>query len=57
MLPNLFGIAPGQGTPHTAAQECAAQLQPVEEEIKQGVQQAAVAHFEETGLRVENNRG
>jgi transposase len=57
LLGDIFGIAPSEGTLHTAAQECAAQLQPVEEEIKQGVQQAEVAHFDETGLRVKNKRG
>jgi len=57
LLGDVFGMAPSEGTLHTAAQDCAAELQPVEEEIKQGVQQAAVAHFDETGLRVENKRG
>lgn len=57
LLGDLFGVAPSEGTLHTAAQACATQLQPVEAEIKQGVQQAEVAHFDETGLHVENRRG
>ncbi len=57
LLADVFGRAPSEGTLHTAAQECGTQLEPVEEEIKQGVQQAEVAHFDETGARVENKRG
>jgi transposase len=57
LLGDVFGRAPSERTLQTAAQECATALQPVEEEIKQGVQQAEVAHFDETGLRVEKKRG
>lgn len=57
LLGDLFGTAPSEGTLHAAAQECAAQLAPVEEEIKEGIQQAKVAQFDETGVRVEKRRG
>ena len=57
LLGDLFGKAPSEGTLHAATEACAAQLAPVEEEIKEEIQQAEVAHFDETGLRVESKRG
>ncbi|MBI3946687.1 MAG: transposase, partial [Armatimonadetes bacterium] len=57
LLGDLFGTAPSEGTLHTAVQECAAQLAPVEDGIKEGIKQAAVAQFDETGVRVEKKRG
>jgi transposase len=54
LLYDLFGSpAPGVGTLHSGVKSCFAGLERVEQEIKEGLRQAQVAHFDETGLRVD----
>lgn len=53
---DLFGHRLSPGTLGTAQQSCAAALVEVEARIKAGVQAAAVAHFDETGLYVAGQR-
>ena len=55
LVEDVVGQPVSQGTLLTATQTCAAHLAGTEESIKQAVQQAAVAHFDETGL-YENGR-
>lgn len=53
LLRDLFGASPCQGTLARALEEAAERLEPVEEAIRQALHQAAVAHFDETGIRAE----
>ena len=52
LINDLFGVSYSQGTILSAAAQTAARLQPVVQSIAQGVQSAAVAHADETGMRV-----
>jgi transposase len=53
LLSDLFGEpAPGVGTLHSALRRSFEGLERTEEEIKEGLRQAQVGHFDETGLRV-----
>ncbi len=52
----VFAQPLAEGTLGAALQQCAEGLQPAEAEIKQALQQAAVAHFDETGLYVAGRR-
>jgi transposase len=53
LLSDLFGEpAPGVGTLHSALRRSFEGLERTEEEIKEGLSQARVGHFDETGLRV-----
>lgn len=54
---SLFEQPLAQGTLQAAGEFCARELQEIEEVIKEGVAQAAVAHFDETGMYVEDQRG
>lgn len=54
---NLFAQPLAQGTLQAAGEFCAEELQEIEELIKEGVRQAEVAHFDETGMYVEEQRG
>ena len=54
---NLFNQPLAQGTLQAAGEFCAQELQEIEELIKEGVRQAKVAHFDETGMYVQEQRG
>jgi transposase len=56
LLTDLFGASPSEGTLYRAQQSAASQLQPVEEAIRKSLQQAEVAHFDETGLYIGGKR-
>ncbi len=56
VLGDLFGCSMSAGTLYGAGQACAEGLAEIEEQIKQGVRQAEVAHFDETGLDIEGKR-
>jgi transposase len=56
LLSDLFGQPIAEGTLPAAIQDCAAGLQEVEAAIKQAITQAAVAHFDETGCSVADQR-
>jgi len=49
---DLFGHRPSQATITNALAHCAKWLEPVEAAIKKAIAEAAVAHFDETGMRV-----
>lgn len=51
-LNDLFGVALSEGTLATAHQIAATHLEPVEQSIQNALRQAAVAHVDETGIRV-----
>jgi transposase len=50
---DLFGSAPSEGTLSETLQSCSFQLEATEAAIREALTQAKVAHFDETGLRVE----
>jgi transposase len=52
-----FGQAVSEGTLQAAVTVCAVALAATETRIKQGVIDSAVAHFDETGMYVANQRG
>jgi transposase len=53
LLGDLFGErAPGAGTLHSALRRCFEGLKETEEAIEEGLREARVGHFDETGLRV-----
>jgi transposase len=56
LLEEVFGGSPSEATLQAAVERCAAGLADTETAIRQGVQQAAVAHCDETGIRVEGKR-
>ncbi|HEX9802457.1 MAG TPA: IS66 family transposase [Gammaproteobacteria bacterium] len=56
LLEDMFGSAPSEGTLQAAVERCAAGLADTDAAIRKGVQQAAVAHCDETGVRVEGKR-
>ncbi len=56
VLHEVLGASMTAGTLKTLVDRCAEQLAPVEEQIKQHVQQAAVLHQDETGLYVGGHR-
>jgi transposase len=56
LLTDLFGASPSEGTLYNAQQNAAGQLGSVEEAIRDGLRQAQVAHFDETGLYVGGKR-
>src|SRR3990172_4148908 len=53
MLSDLFGVAPSPGTFETVVERCADELVETEDLIKQAITKAEVAHFDESGLRVD----
>jgi transposase len=53
LLQDLFGASPCQGTLARALAAASERLAPVEKEIRQAIHQAAVVHFDETGIRAE----
>ncbi len=56
LLTELFGASPSEGTLYNAQQSAAEQLGAVEEAIRDSLQQAQVAHFDETGLYIGGKR-
>jgi transposase len=53
LLQDLFRASPCQGTLATALEAASQRLAPVEEGIRQALRQAAVVHFDETGIRAQ----
>jgi transposase len=53
LMQDLFGVRLGAGTLYATEQECAQGLKDTAEQIRKEVVSAAVAHFDETGLRVQ----
>lgn len=56
LLGDVFGHPIAEGTLQEALRECAAGLQEPEQAIKQAITQAPVAHFDETGCSVADER-
>lgn len=56
MIGDLFGQIIAEGTISSAINQCADGLEKTEEQIKQAITAAAVAHFDETGLYVAGRR-
>ena len=52
MLQDLFGASLSEGTLHHAQKDCHTIVQPLCDQIKEAIQEADVAHFDETGQRV-----
>lgn len=52
VLSEVLGCDISEGTLYNARLQCFEQLAPVEAQIKESIQSAAVVHFDETGLRV-----
>jgi transposase len=52
LLHDLLGVCLSPGTLTTVQKQCAERLAPVEERVQASLRQAAVAHFDETGVRV-----
>jgi transposase len=52
LMKDVFGCEIGEGTIYNQVQKCHEVLEPVEQQIKEKLQEAPVAHFDETGLRV-----
>lgn len=55
LLHDLLGVSLSPATLGAIQQQCAECLAPVEEQVKASVTQAAVAHFDETGARVDGH--
>jgi transposase len=54
---DLFGQGVSEGTLAAAVNACAEALAETETRLKQGISGAPVAHFDETGMKVEGKRG
>jgi transposase len=52
VLSDLFGCPISEGTLEQAVAQCHEQLAETEEAIKQGIEEARVVHFDETGLNI-----
>jgi transposase len=52
VLRDLVGVGVSEGTLYTSREQCFEHLAPIEAGIRQAIQQAAVVHVDETGLRV-----
>jgi transposase len=57
VLGEVFACPLSEATLEQAVADCAAHLEPVEAAIKQGVTDAAVAHFDETGVHLQGRTG
>ena len=57
VLSEVFDCPMSEATLEHAVAACAAQLEPVEAAIKEGVTAAAVAHFDETGVHLHGKTG
>jgi transposase len=53
LLDDVLGIRPSEGTLYANRTTCAASLSGVNDQIKAAIQTASVAHFDETGFRVQ----
>jgi len=53
MLSDLFGCSLSQGVLASAQEQCAKVLVPINDAIKQTIQVSDVAHFDESGLRID----
>jgi transposase len=56
ILSDIFGQRIGEGTLYHANAECATNLTDICDQIKNGVKQSSVGHFDETGLYVAGKR-
>ncbi|PZV20939.1 MAG: IS66 family transposase, partial [Leptolyngbya sp.] len=52
VLRDLMGVTVSEGTLYNAREQCFEHLASIESEIQQAIQDAAVVHFDETGMRV-----
>ncbi len=52
LLQDVFGCQISEGTLYNARSSCFEKLESIEAQIKSSIEQAAVGHFDETGLRV-----
>lgn len=52
VLHDLLGVSFSPGTLSTGQQQCAAHLEPVEEQIKTALAHSDLVHFDETGARI-----
>jgi transposase len=52
LLQEVMGLALSEGTLYNACAQCDTVLEPIEQQMKHAIQQAEVAHFDETGMRV-----
>jgi transposase len=52
LLSEVFSCELSEGTLYNAREYCYEQLEPVEQQMKEVIQTAAVGHFDETGMRV-----
>ncbi len=57
IIESLFGQPFSEGTVQHVVADCAAELSEMEHAIKAAISAAAQAHFDETGMYVENTRG
>jgi len=53
LMKDIFGCEISEGTIYNHIEKCHEVLEPVEAEIKEKLEQAKVAHFDETGTRVQ----
>jgi transposase len=53
LLKDIFGCQLSEGTLYNTREKCYEQLEPVEHHLKQGIQNADVGHFDETGMCVQ----
>jgi transposase len=52
LLSEVFGCELSEGTLYNTRAQCYEQLEPVEQHLKEGMQEVEVGHFDETGMRV-----
>jgi transposase len=52
LLTDLVGVTISEGTLYTTRDQCFEHLEPIAQGIHQAIQAAAVVHFDETGMRV-----
>jgi transposase len=52
LMKDVFGCEIGEGTIYNQVQKCHEVLEPVEQKIKEKLQNSTVVHFDETGMRV-----
>ena len=52
VMSDVLGVSPSKGTLVNVIAQCAEQLKPVENQIKDAIIASKVAHFDETGIRI-----